>query len=87
MVTTQNILQPSQFAPEDCKLARPHTKRQRTIFDDTVASRIEALLAKCDQLRRGSDLRHVVFDRDGEREARRIAERDQGVGSFLEPRS
>jgi hypothetical protein len=78
MVGTQNILQPSQSAPEDCKLAHPHTKSQRTLnFDQTVRDRIESLLARCDQLRRGSDLRHVTFDERGEREARAVAERDR----------
>jgi hypothetical protein len=48
---------------------------QTTIFDDTVASKIELLLARCEGVRRGSDL-HVLFDERGEREARAIAAAD-----------
>lgn len=51
---------------------------QRTIFDDTVASRIEALLAKCDRIRRGVDIdRPHMFDTAGEKHANHVAQRDQ----------
>jgi hypothetical protein len=55
-------------------------KRQTTLFDDTVASRIEALLARCEGIRRGSECsRPVMFDQRGERHARSVAEAERVV--------
>lgn len=55
-----------------------HVPRQRTIFDDNVANRIEALLARCDRIRKGSDLaRPTRFDARGEQHAQRIAAADR----------
>ena len=52
-------------------------QRQRTIFDDTVASRIDQLLQRCNRIRRGTEIdRPHVFNRDGQRHARTIAQRD-----------
>lgn len=52
--------------------------RQTTIFDETVASRIEALLARCDRIRLASDLdRPTRFDERGEAHARQVAQRDK----------
>lgn len=44
--------------------------------DESVADRIEALLARCDGVRRGSALRPVVFNEQGERHANEVARRD-----------
>lgn len=56
--------------------------RQRSIFDDTVASRIEALLARCDQLRLARDIdRPTTFNAAGERHARSVAERDEAMAA------
>ena len=53
-------------------------QRQTTIFDETVSRRIEALLARCDQLRRGSDCpKPVTFDRRGQAHAEAIARQEQ----------
>lgn len=64
--------------------------RQTTIFDDTVANRIEALLTRCDQLRRGTAItRPTRFNAAGERHATAIAHNDQRVsrvGEDLESR-
>ena len=46
-------------------------------FDQTVRDRIESLLARCDAIKRGSDLKHTRFDARGQREAAEIARRDQ----------
>lgn len=56
---------------------------QKTIvFDNDTASKIERLLARCDRIKRGSDLKHV-FDARGQREAEAIAEREaRGVPPF-----
>jgi hypothetical protein len=52
-------------------------QRQTTIFDETVSSRIQALLARCEGIRRGSDCpRPVRFDRDGERHAKQVAKQE-----------
>ena len=53
-------------------------KQQTTLpFNDRVADRIQALLSRCDQLRRTRDLnRPVVFDERGEQHARSIAAAD-----------
>jgi hypothetical protein len=54
---------------------------QTTIFDDTVASRIDQLLQRCDRIRRGSVIdRPVVFDAAGQRHAASIAAADQANG-------
>lgn len=54
-------------------------KIQKSIFDDTVAARIEALLARCDRVRRASDLdKPVVFNADGERHAASVAAAEAG---------
>jgi hypothetical protein len=72
-----NILQPSQISTEDCKPSpfRGMTKQQLQ-FEQRVDDKIDALLARCDRLLRGSDL-HVMFDAQGEAAARAIAECDQ----------
>lgn len=57
-------------------MALPMTQQQLN-FDERVADRIQSLLARCDQLRRGSDMKSTYFDERGEREARRVAERDR----------
>lgn len=55
-----------------------HVPRQTTIFDETVSSRIEALLARCDRIRRGSEInRPVYFGARGEQHANRVAARDR----------
>ena len=52
--------------------------RQITIFDDAVASRIEALLARCDRVRRGSEIdRPTRFDEQGQQHANQVAARDR----------
>ena len=45
-------------------------------FDQSVADRIQSLLARCERLTRGSDL-HTTFDAKGQREAAAIANRDR----------
>lgn len=61
-------------------MAKLHpVKQQQLQFEQRVDDRIEALLARCDRLQRGSDL-HVLFDERGEREARRIADHDSNPG-------
>lgn len=55
-------------------------------LNESVRDRIESLLARCDAIKRGSDIgRPTYFDCDGERHARAVAERDRGVGRMLEP--
>ncbi len=47
-------------------------------FEETVASRIEALLARCDRVKRARDIgRPTRFDRAGEAHANQIAARDR----------
>lgn len=50
--------------------------QQQLNFDERVADRIEALLARCDRLRRGSDLRPVLFDERGEAHAAAVAKQE-----------
>ena len=50
--------------------------RQTTIFDDTVASRIEALLARVDNIRRGSEI-DTSFTPANQTKAELIAAADQ----------
>ena len=75
MVGTQNILQPLEPAPKDCKLAHLHTKRQRQLtFEQRVDERIEALLARVEGVRRGTTIdRPVVFGAAGQAHATAVA--------------
>jgi hypothetical protein len=54
--------------------------KQTTIFDQTVADRIQALLARCDQLRRGTTItRPTQFNREGEQHARQVAQQENAM--------
>jgi hypothetical protein len=44
---------------------------------DNVATRIDQLLARCDRLTRGSDMRSTTFDARGAAHAQSVATRDQ----------
>jgi hypothetical protein len=55
-------------------------KTQRTIFDQTVADRIEALLARVEGVKLARDLKPTTFNERGEQHARAVAARDQGGG-------
>lgn len=47
-------------------------------LDERVSDRISALLARCEQLRRGTDCpRPTKFNRDGQRHAEQVAARDR----------
>ncbi len=61
----------------------PDRQRQTTIiFDQTVADRIESLLARVEGVRRGATIdRPTRFNREGERHARRVAQADQSRGT------
>lgn len=54
------------------------SKQQTTLpFDQNVADKIQALLDRCDQLRRGADIdRPTYFHREGELHANSVAARD-----------
>jgi hypothetical protein len=57
-------------------------------FDQTVADRIHALLARCEQLRRGTTIaRPTRFNREGQQHAEAIAQRDQMSFSGTSTRS
>jgi hypothetical protein len=57
-------------------------------LNESVRDRIESLLARCDAIKRGSDIGHVMFDECGERHAKQVAAcetaKDRGVGSNVE---
>jgi hypothetical protein len=64
--------------------------QQQLQFDQSVSDRIQALLARVEGVRRGSDLKPTRFNAAGEQHARGVAERDRqtrGVGQFSESRS
>lgn len=73
MLDPSTILQPSGVRCEDCNL--PPSQGER--LNERVAARLEALLARVDGVRRGSDIdRPVTFNADGEQHAQSIAARD-----------
>ena len=52
-------------------------QRKTTIFEDNVASRIEALLARCDRIRLARDLdRPTTFDARGQAHAEQVAKQE-----------
>ena len=52
-------------------------EKQQLTFSNGVASRVERLLARCDRIRRGTEIdRPTTFDRAGEAHAREIARKD-----------
>jgi hypothetical protein len=53
-------------------------------LEESVSSRIEALLARADGLMTGKEY-HVLFDARGERHARQVAARDAAVHRGPEP--
>jgi len=47
-------------------------------LNESVAARLEALLARCDRIRLARDLdRPHIFNAEGERHAQQVAQRDQ----------
>lgn len=73
MISDHSILQSTGVRSEGCNLPLSQGAR----LNESVAARLEALLARCDRIRRGSDCpRPVRFDRRGQRHAEQVAKQE-----------